>query len=211
MKIFILLFTILLSPAAFANSWCEGKHTYREKDQCYSNMVNSSKRALERKIKEVVNHPSMTSEKLAQLDIEHTQWAYNVQAQCQDNACVALSIEGRTKVLDLYLKQLSATVPAAQPVSMTEGSPSFNCSKASTTVERLICSSPQLAEQDNTLVGYYKDALGITDDNGWLKEEQIDWIKNVRNRCQDEACLTKAYEQRIDELFWTIKHLENGQ
>lgn len=208
MKYIAFLIAVLFSPFALADAWCDGKHTYRETEQCYQTFVGSSKRALERKIKEVVNHPAMTQEILEQLDREHTQWAYSVEAQCQDSRCVAKSIQGRIKVLDLLIKHLGgpATAPAA-----VKYRPSFDCTKASTVVEKLICGSEKLSDLDNALNGNYKEAISITSDNGWLKEEQIDWIKNTRNKCQDETCLVGAYEQRIDELFWTIKQLENGQ
>jgi uncharacterized protein YecT (DUF1311 family) len=79
--------------------------------------------------------------------------------------------------------------------------PSFDCSKASSQVEKLICGTPVLAAADADLATAYKDAMAKADDKGTMKSSQLDWIKNVRNKCADEACLNQAYAQRTSMLL----------
>lgn len=78
--------------------------------------------------------------------------------------------------------------------------PSFDCAKASSKVEKLICSDKSLSDTDAMLAEDYKALLAITDDKG-VKQRQLAWLKNVRNACNDVACLKKAYDARGDELM----------
>ncbi len=78
--------------------------------------------------------------------------------------------------------------------------PSFDCAKASNTVEHLICDNNQLADLDVQLSGQYKKALQQTVDRTATQQEQIAWMKNVRNICDDVECIDKAYSTRLDQL-----------
>ena len=75
---------------------------------------------------------------------------------------------------------------------------SFDCLKATTSVETMICGSTELSELDSVLGNLYK-----TEAAHEQKEQeqgvQRAWLKE-RNRCQDVACLTGAYGKRIREL-----------
>ena len=79
-------------------------------------------------------------------------------------------------------------------------SPSFDCAKASTGAERLICSNKGLSAADVNLNQAYKNALSSSADKNVLKKEQIAWRKNERDACSDVDCMTKIYEQRITQL-----------
>ena len=78
--------------------------------------------------------------------------------------------------------------------------PSFNCAKASTQVERLICGDRELATLDVELNQLYKKAMDSEKDNEGLKASQIEWRKSSRNKCEDKECLVTAYKQRNSEL-----------
>lgn len=78
--------------------------------------------------------------------------------------------------------------------------PSFDCSKASSKVEKLICSDKNLSDTDAMLAEDYKALQATSDDKG-VKQRQLAWLKNVRNACNDVACLQKAYDARGDELM----------
>jgi len=75
---------------------------------------------------------------------------------------------------------------------------SFDCGKAGTKVEKLICVDQELSKLDEELAVSYADALKSTDPAS-LKAEQKAWIK-VRNRCVDVACIQKAYRQRTEAI-----------
>ena len=80
--------------------------------------------------------------------------------------------------------------------------PSFDCNKASTRVERMICDHPRIARLDSEMADAYRTALR---DSPWasanwrIRAEQKQWIAE-RNRCRKPRCLRQLYRQRIDQL-----------
>jgi uncharacterized protein len=77
---------------------------------------------------------------------------------------------------------------------------SFDCAKASTAIEKLICGNPQLSRQDEELSVAYKEAATQARDRNPLVVDQKRWLKNERGLCRDENCLKKGYQERIIEL-----------
>lgn len=93
-----------------------------------------------------------------------------------------------------------ASIPAAAA--------SFDCSKASTEVEQIICSDKQLSRLDEQMAETYKQAFANAPDKGQLKTEQRNWLKRRNDECWyndpivrhgvvDPVCLKTAYEFRI--------------
>lgn len=80
---------------------------------------------------------------------------------------------------------------------------SFDCTKATTLVEKAICSDKQLSELDSLLMQSYKKALANSSDSNTLKSEQRTWLINIRNKCQDSTCLKSAYNNRLAVLNGT--------
>ena len=79
---------------------------------------------------------------------------------------------------------------------------SFDCDRARTRVERLVCGRAHLSELDERLDAAFTEAkkgLPSAEANGVI-QEQIQWLRRNRNRCSDEACLEKAYTARLNEL-----------
>ena len=76
----------------------------------------------------------------------------------------------------------------------------FDCNKASTLVEKAICSDSELSKLDDLLMISYKEALRNISDTDKLKSEQRDWLSNTRNKCQDADCLKRAYNKRISDI-----------
>lgn len=83
--------------------------------------------------------------------------------------------------------------------STTEAA-SFDCSKASSTIEHLICDDPKLSGLDSDLLDVYKKALASSTNPNALKVEQRSWITQQRNKCSDAICLQSEYLKRISEL-----------
>lgn len=80
-------------------------------------------------------------------------------------------------------------------------SASFNCDKASTTVERLICLDSNLSAQDEILSKTYietREKLD-TEDKLKLKKEQIAWLTE-RNNCSSAECIKASMNSRIKSL-----------
>jgi uncharacterized protein len=94
---------------------------------------------------------------------------------------------------------LSLAAPGAQ------AAPSFDCAKASTDVEKLICSDAELAKLDHSLADLYGTLLKHTPakDQQMLKAEQRGWVKG-RNECwkSDDmrGCVAAEYRSQIAEL-----------
>ncbi|MDI1298785.1 hypothetical protein [Methylotenera sp.] len=79
---------------------------------------------------------------------------------------------------------------------------SFDCNKASTTAEKLTCTTNTLSQLDGLLAATYKDRMnnsiyGV--DKLTFKGSQLAWGK-TKNICTDAACLETAYRNRIFEL-----------
>ena len=75
----------------------------------------------------------------------------------------------------------------------------FDCDKASTFVEKVICSDTRLTNLDDQLGRQYKDALAASSNSGALKAEQKAWLSS-RDQCKDSDCIMKAYDDRISIL-----------
>jgi uncharacterized protein len=85
---------------------------------------------------------------------------------------------------------------------------SFNCDKAQTQVEKLICADPTLSADDDQLVELFK----IPKEYALQHDEEIyvgqrTWLKNVRNACTTAACLHTAYQNQIGYLKDEISRL----
>lgn len=80
---------------------------------------------------------------------------------------------------------------------------SFNCSKASTSVEKAICASKTLSRLDEQLAKAYESVLLLSDHPDVVNSQQKEWLRTVRDICQDEPCLQSAYEHRLAQLAAT--------
>ena len=95
---------------------------------------------------------------------------------------------------------------SSSPIQAQEKpSPTFDCTKAQSSIEKLIGTSADLAKLDVELLQTYRRAASIADDPASLKTEQRSWLKS-RNTCSDAECLSVKYRRRID----TLKTLANG-
>lgn len=99
-----------------------------------------------------------------------------------------------------------SNLDAANGAQVTEAgdnspfSPSFDCSKVTSRVNKLICSDRELAKLDVSLSGEYKNAMSNASDKNALNAQQRLWLKNELNNCNDKACISQTYKARIDEL-----------
>lgn len=80
--------------------------------------------------------------------------------------------------------------------------PSFDCTKASTTIEKAICADPLLGKLDGALAQNYKAILSANIGDGAkgdLRATQKKWVSE-RNQCSTSQCIADAYKKRIDEV-----------
>ncbi|MHC1727841.1 MAG: lysozyme inhibitor LprI family protein [Syntrophobacteraceae bacterium] len=76
----------------------------------------------------------------------------------------------------------------------------FDCRKAASTVEKLICSDDALSKADEQLSTVYGQALASAADAAAFKKEEINWIRTERDKCRTKECLAAAYKKRIEVL-----------
>lgn len=78
--------------------------------------------------------------------------------------------------------------------------PSFDCNKAASRQEIMICGDATLSRLDKELALAYKNAKNESRGNSEFTAQQRSWITQVRNGCKDTECLVDAYEHRLREL-----------
>lgn len=86
-----------------------------------------------------------------------------------------------------------------------ETSPSFDCRKAKSRAEKLICADSQLSSLDRELNNYYIQAKKISfDKENFKKETESAWIKREKE-CFDKNCLVNWYVSRklhYQKVMW---------
>lgn len=80
--------------------------------------------------------------------------------------------------------------------SFNSYSASFDCKKAKTNIENMICSSAEIGKLDLMLADEYRSAFSKDKSN---KERQLNWLRE-RNKCTNENCLKNLYKERVSEL-----------
>ena len=105
------------------------------------------------------------------------------------------------------------TFPAPQPSPQPDlvdrsipARPSFDCRRASTAVERLICASSELAALDRELAASFAAALSRTSAKAAIQREENNWVTQ-RDGCAGVGsqqaivnCIAGAYQGRLREL-----------
>lgn len=76
---------------------------------------------------------------------------------------------------------------------------SFDCAKAQTKVEHLICDNPEISTLDDEMAASYKAALQNQAQAEVTKQTQKMWMKE-RNGCAEENCVKRVYEERLSSL-----------
>lgn len=103
-----------------------------------------------------------------------------------------------------------AQAPTVAPPSPTSeiptqaSSPSFDCNKATTSIEQEICHDPLLSNLDAALSQNYAKVrsanFGFSEEEKQnISQAQKAWVTE-RDRCADAECLRSIYRKRIDEL-----------
>lgn len=94
---------------------------------------------------------------------------------------------------------MAAAGPAAAAPPLVAG---FDCARAVTRVERTLCAEPELALQDYRLGLVYRrlqEQLRAPARRRLLADQDV-WVRRVRDRCTDAACLSAAYPDRLERL-----------
>lgn len=99
----------------------------------------------------------------------------------------------------MILKMIFFSIFLLTLVATESWAAGFDCAKASTRSERLICSDKKLQELDEKLSAAYRKAYSAASDKKGLKAEQVEWLKE-RDACETSECMGGKYQSRIDAL-----------
>lgn len=77
-------------------------------------------------------------------------------------------------------------------------SASFNCSKATTKIEKSICNNPMLSELDEAMARSFKQARLASKNSPEFKKLARDLLKE-RNKCEDDSCLEQWMKSTISK------------
>jgi uncharacterized protein len=113
-------------------------------------------------------------------------------------ACIVLSeIPMRTCIL-LW----AAVIVTLQYTSMAQTS--FDCIRAGSTVEKVICADPAIASLDKDLAESFQQAAAKAGTDGFLvRADEHSWLTKVNDECDNSdagGCIRQALEKRISEL-----------
>jgi uncharacterized protein YecT (DUF1311 family) len=81
--------------------------------------------------------------------------------------------------------------------------PSFDCFKAKSKLEKLICSDSELSQLDAAMARKYQAVLQNMAQSAEIRRTQKLWIIE-RNQCAVAACVKRVYETRLEELTSNI-------
>jgi uncharacterized protein len=77
---------------------------------------------------------------------------------------------------------------------------SFDCAKAASRLETMICADAEASSLDRQLAKAYQRLLSIAADPAAVKAEQRHWLHEERGRCADVPCVRQAYQMRLAAL-----------
>lgn len=96
---------------------------------------------------------------------------------------------------DSDFRSAELVVPSA---AATQAGPSFRCSAATTTVEKLICGSEEISALDVKLAVAFRQKMKLEDRQSVLVGQRS--FLSRRNQCTDEECLLSEYSHWFDRL-----------
>jgi uncharacterized protein len=88
--------------------------------------------------------------------------------------------------------------------------PSFDCVKALSASEKMICSDAELARLDRELVQVYARAKNATTDRAAFQRQQDREWRMRKALCRDRMCLLRWYAQRHQQLTAVIERREQS-
>ena len=107
----------------------------------------------------------------------------------------------------LYYMNSTASIFFVLPCMLSTAQPaSFNCEKAVTKIEKLICNDDELSKLDESLKDAYLKALNRKESKKQIIESQRQWLKKERDICLDSECIKRAYTIRIKELGFSSSY-----
>jgi uncharacterized protein YecT (DUF1311 family) len=99
----------------------------------------------------------------------------------------------------------AAVVLAPRDVSApSPAGPSFDCAKARSVPEKMICSDAELARLDRELGRVYAQAKNAAADSAAFRRQNSEEWRRREATCRDRECLLRWYGNRYDQLMQVI-------
>lgn len=96
--------------------------------------------------------------------------------------------------------------PAAPPVRAAPGiRPSFDCARARSSAERIICADPELSRLDRELGRLHARAKAAAPDPVAFKRQNDEEWRLRESSCRDRECLRAWYDHRREQLRETLE------
>lgn len=107
--------------------------------------------------------------------------------------------------------ELLDPAPAAPPPRASV-SPSFDCGKAASRVERMICSDDELAVLDRELARSFRELRAVAgEDRAELEADQRNWRVAERDACGSVECIASITRERVAMLNAAKLAIMNGE
>ena len=104
----------------------------------------------------------------------------------------------RHKSFGLHLTSFAAGLTSLFFVAFgSVNAASYDCAKATRSIDKAICASPQVSKLDSDLGEAYKSAIAKGVNHEALKDSMNAWLRGTRDKCKDEACLVTVYREKI--------------
>ncbi|WP_435954165.1 lysozyme inhibitor LprI family protein [Dryocola sp. BD626] len=100
------------------------------------------------------------------------------------------------------MKAILLSVLLLTGVSLQATAASFDCNKAKAADEKTICANRDLNDKDVQLATKYTFLKGLfaMGARGEMQDGQRAWLKSRQQCGKDKACLTKRYDERLQQL-----------
>ncbi len=107
------------------------------------------------------------------------------------------------------MKQIAWIILGSLAFVESAHSAGFDCTKASTKIEKLICADSELSKLDSILMDVYRLTIDKNIEKANAIQDQRLWLKNERNTCENIDCLWDFYQARITKLSANITQADS--
>lgn len=100
----------------------------------------------------------------------------------------------------LSLVPVFSLLAALLLLSCTTRAAGFDCTKASTQIEKAVCADDEVSALDERMSEAFEQRLKVSTDTRALRRSQRKWLRSIRDSCtgiQTRECLVAAYASRI--------------
>ena len=159
----------------------------------------------------VLQSPSVDQQRAVRpLAVKPADPVRSVAAAAQAQAPVAVPFPAPAPRAKPPPRNLAAVVTTTPQVRQATGdasvpTPSFDCARAQSRPEQIICSDVQLAQLDRELGRLHSRAKNASPDPAAFRRQNDQEWRNRESTCRDRECLLRWYAHRRDQLLNDIE------